>query len=193
MCRLVLGLASEFRWNMFCCLECNQSVLRLVLRERRLTRMSETLKPIDRLFFVYNAESGVLHSVVDSAKKLLSINGCALCSLTHSMVGEKSEWKDCRESIGVPVEYVHRNELTPAMRELVGGKLPTVVAEAAGELVMLLEPEVIARCQGSIGDLKGRLRTHATMRGLSFSWSLPLEGASPARLSSGPAYNRLRK
>jgi hypothetical protein len=131
--------------------------------------MAETSKRIDRLFFVYNAESGAFNSVVDSVKKLLSVDGCALCSLTHSMVGEKSEWKDCRESIGVPVEYVHRNELTPAMRQLVSGRLPAVVAEAAGELVMLLEPEGIARCQGSVEELMGQLRSQAAMQGLGFS------------------------
>jgi len=57
--------------------------------------MSER-QPISRLYFVYNAESGTLAAIVDSAKKLLSINGCPLCSLTHSLLGERNEWKTCR-------------------------------------------------------------------------------------------------
>lgn len=73
-------------------------------------------RPIDRLLFVYKADSGTLNAIIDSAKKLLSINGCALCSLTHSLAGEKSEWQSCKETLGVPVDYVHRDELTPSLR-----------------------------------------------------------------------------
>jgi len=129
-----------------------------------------TTRPIDRLLFVFNAGSGLVNSLVDTAKKLLSINGCALCSLTHSIAGEKSEWKSCRESIGVPVEYVHRDELTPSMRAASGEKLPCVLADSAGDLVLLLAPDVIERCSGSIPDLRGRLKIHAAMRNLDFPW-----------------------
>ena len=123
-------------------------------------------RQIDRLLFVYNADSGVLNSVIDSAKKLLAINGCPLCSLTHSLVGEKSDWQTCRESLGMPVEYVHRNELTAGLRTIVGEQLPCVVAQSGGDLVLLLEPDVIQRCKGSVADLRGRIRMHAAMRGL---------------------------
>ncbi len=121
---------------------------------------------IERLLFVYNADSGVLNSVIDSAKKILAINGCPLCSLTHSLSGEKSDWRTCKESLGMPVEYVHRNELTSSLRTVVGEQLPCVVAQADGDLVLLLEPDVIQRCKGSVADLRGRIRMHAAMRGL---------------------------
>lgn len=123
-------------------------------------------RPIDRLLFVYNADYGPLDAIVDSAKKLLSINGCALCSLTHSLAGEKSEWQSCRETLGVPVDYVHRDELTPALRAVVGGRLPSVVAQVGGENVVLLAPDAIERCSGSVADLRGRIKIHAAMREL---------------------------
>jgi hypothetical protein len=47
--------------------------------------MPDTPRPIERLLFIYNADSGALNTIVDSARKLLSINGCPLCSLTHSL------------------------------------------------------------------------------------------------------------
>lgn len=129
--------------------------------------MAQT-RSIQRLLFVYNADSGILNSVIDSAKKLLSINGCPLCSLTHSLAGERTEWKSCKESIGVPIDYVHRDELTPQIKSLVGKELPCVLAEADGELAILLPADVVARCKGSVADLRGRLKTHAAMRGLTF-------------------------
>lgn len=123
-------------------------------------------KLIDRLMFVYNADSGLLATIADSARKLLSINGCALCSLTHSAMGEKSEWTSCRDSLGVPVDYVHRDELDSRLKAIVQHDLPCVLAETEGELVMLLRSDVIKRCNGSIADFRGRLKTHAVMLGL---------------------------
>lgn len=121
---------------------------------------------IDRLIFVYNADSGLLAAIADSAKKLLRINGCTLCSLTHSTSGEKGEWTSCKETLGVPVEYLHRDELDARVKDVVQQELPCVLAETGGALVMLLRPDVIKRCNGSIADFRGRLKMHAVMRGL---------------------------
>jgi hypothetical protein len=130
--------------------------------------MSEK-QPISRLYFVYNADSGTLAAIVDSAKKLLSINGCPLCSLTHSLLGERTEWKTCRDTIGVAVDYVHRDELTTAMKATLGNeKLPCVLAESRDNLVLLLTADTIQRCNGSLADLRGRLNIHAAMRNLAF-------------------------
>ena len=134
---------------------------------------------IDRLYFVYNADSGTLAAIVDSAKKLLSINGCPLCSLTHSLVGERAEWVNCRETIGVPVDYVHRNELTGAMKGAVEGEsLPCVLAKSGDRIVMLLTADTIRRCNGSIADLRGRLSVHAAMRELAFPDERPAARAA---------------
>lgn len=123
-------------------------------------------KSVDRLVFVYNADSGLLATIADSARKLLNINGCTLCSLTHSAVGEKSEWTSCKESLGVPVDYVHRDELDARLGSVVQNDLPCVLAETGGALVMLLRSDVIKRCSGSLADFRGRLKMHAVMRGL---------------------------
>jgi hypothetical protein len=123
-------------------------------------------RQIERLLFIYDADSGALSAIADSARKLLSINGCPLCSLTHSLAGEKREWKTRKEGIGVPVDYVHRDELTEQMKAVVGTSLPCVVAKAAGEMTILLTPDVIARCKGGIADFRGRLKTYAAMRDL---------------------------
>ncbi|HVS32319.1 MAG TPA: hypothetical protein VMS98_12815 [Thermoanaerobaculia bacterium] len=66
----------------------NQTRVRIVVVTEDLPMPG---KLVDRLMFVYNADSGLLATISDSARKLLSINGCVLCSLTHSTMGEKSE------------------------------------------------------------------------------------------------------
>src|ERR1700692_4214473 len=44
-------------------------------------------------------------------KKLLMMEGCALCSITHGIAGEKPEFLIWKRSVGVPIEYVHRDEM----------------------------------------------------------------------------------
>ena len=121
---------------------------------------------IDRLLFVFSADSGSFNAFLDSAKKLLQIKGCTLCSITHGLAGEKSEWRDCKEEIGVPVDYVHRDEISGELRSVVGDQLPCIVAQTGTDLVLLLAPDVLERCQGSVADLKGRLHYFASVNGL---------------------------
>ena len=129
--------------------------------------MSE--KPvIERLLFVYKADSGVLSAVIDNARKVLMIKGCALCRITHGIAGEKDEWKECKEEIGVPVDYIHRDEIPTYLQALTAGRLPCVVARVNGRYEFLLGPDVLERCKGSVADLKGRLYFYASARGLTF-------------------------
>ena len=130
--------------------------------------MSEK-KQIQRLILVYDADTGRLNALVDSARKVFRLNGCALCGITHGLAGEKSEWKDCRDELGVPVDYRHRDELFGELKELVEGQLPCVVAETDDGPRVLLTPQVLERCKGSVNDFKGRLLTYAAMHDLEIT------------------------
>ncbi len=135
---------------------------------------------IERLIFVFDANAGKLGALVDSVKKLLTINGCPLCAITHGLAGERAEWKECKEGFGVPVDYLHRNELSDSMRQLVGSAMPCIIAAVSGERVMLIGPDVLARCKGGVPDLRGRLLAHAASAGLE----LPFMGHSRPRATS---------
>ena len=124
-------------------------------------------RTVQRLVFIYAADAGRLSALADSAKKLLRIQGCSLCSITHGLAGEKSDWRACRDEIGVPVEIHHRDDMPPEVAEAAGGRLPCVLADTGDDLVLLLGPEVLDRMQGNVADFKGRLRTHAAMRRLT--------------------------
>ncbi|MCC7542182.1 MAG: hypothetical protein IT379_38545 [Deltaproteobacteria bacterium] len=124
-------------------------------------------RTIRKLVLVYAADSGAWAILVDVAKKVLRVQGCTLCEITHGALGERTEWRSCRDTLGVPVEAFHRDDMPPRLRELAGDRLPCIVAEAQdGELVVVLEPEVIARCRGSAADLRGKLLFHVARLGL---------------------------
>lgn len=124
-------------------------------------------RPVERLIFVYDADSHRWSALVDGARKLLTLKGCALCRITHGIAGEKEQWKSCKEELGIPVDYKHRDDLDPELRRLVGDRLPSVVAVTGTERVVLLTPDVLDRCKGSVSDFKGRLSYHAALRNLT--------------------------
>ncbi|MEM7395057.1 MAG: hypothetical protein AAF492_22225, partial [Verrucomicrobiota bacterium] len=87
--------------------------------------------------------------------------------LTHGTFGERNSWKSCKQEIGVPIEYLHRDEIPQNLQDVVGDQIPSVVARTNGSFVLLLKPEVIGRCKGNVSDLKGRLRHFAAINDLS--------------------------
>ena len=122
---------------------------------------------VDRLFVVYNADSDWWSLLVDVARKLAGRDECPLCTLTHGATGERSAWRECKQSLGVPVEAVHRDELTAPLRAL-SAKLPFVAVEAAGELRVLLDQAGVAALDGDFRALEARLRERARSLHLTF-------------------------
>lgn len=126
-----------------------------------------TPRPIDELILVYSADAGLVSAVADSARKLFKLNGCTLCTITHGLTGEREEWQECKTALRVPVLYFHRDDMPPDVRVAAGAELPCILARVGGSLIALLAPEALARCNGKVPDLRGRLRHNARLHGLS--------------------------
>ena len=64
------------------------------------------------LIFVYNSDSGTAGELLDLGHKTLSPSTyrCSLCELTHDTLAEKERWREFRRSIGLPMEFFHRDE-----------------------------------------------------------------------------------
>jgi len=64
------------------------------------------------IVFVYNAESGVFHSIGDYIQKVVSPRSyrCKLCAVTYGNLGMKNEWKTFIDELKFPVEFLHRDE-----------------------------------------------------------------------------------
>jgi len=124
------------------------------------------MRPVRKLILIYDADSGFVNAMADSARKLFGFKSCSLCNITHGLAGERDAWRDCREEIGLPIEALHRDELSAELEELTAGRLPSVVAETEEGLETLLDPEVLDRCRRSVDDFKDELKAHAAKRDL---------------------------
>lgn len=106
------------------------------------------------LVFVYNAESGVFNVLADAAHKIFSPDtyACNLCALTHTAFGMRTEWKRFLEGLGVPLEFLHADELK-SRYGLEGVPLPTVFEKDEGGLEVLADADAINECR-TLADLK---------------------------------------
>ncbi|AWH75627.1 GTPase [Dokdonia sp. Dokd-P16] len=95
-----------------------------------------------KLLFVYNANSGKLNALMDSAHKWIrpETYECDLCSLTFGVFKEKEEWLRFRESVKTPLEFLHKDEFLKAYKSkwLPKYEFPVVLAvtEAGLEVVI---------------------------------------------------------
>jgi len=66
-----------------------------------------------KLVFIYNADSWLGNAVSDSIHKFVSPETyqCDLCALTHGFFWAKKQWNSFLQSITIPVEFYHKNEI----------------------------------------------------------------------------------
>ncbi len=110
------------------------------------------------LVFVYNADSGVFNAVTDMAHKAFSPQTyqCNLCALTHSTFGMRNSWKEFLETLEIPLEFLHADELKSryAISEV---SLPAVFKKYGRRLELLIDADSINECQTS-DDLRRLVR-----------------------------------
>lgn len=65
-----------------------------------------------KLIFVYNADSGLMNTLMDIGHKAISPQTyeCNLCGLTFGVVSEHKQWKKFREASETEMEFLHRDE-----------------------------------------------------------------------------------
>jgi hypothetical protein len=126
------------------------------------------VRTIERITLIYNANSGFWSAVVDSARKALDLNACSLCTITHGLTGERGEWRACSAGLDVPIDYLHRDELSSELLELTGGRLPCVLGESGAARHVLVGPDDLAACTGSASALERIIRERAAEAGLAF-------------------------
>ena len=65
-----------------------------------------------KLIFVYNANSGLMNTLIDIGHKAISPQTyeCNLCGLTFGLVSEHKQWKKFREESNTEMEFLHRDE-----------------------------------------------------------------------------------
>ncbi|MCM8567866.1 GTPase [Gramella jeungdoensis] len=67
---------------------------------------------MEKLIFVYNADSGRLNGFMDSLHKTIrpSTYNCKLCKLTFGVLHQKKDWKNFMKGLNAESEFLHKNE-----------------------------------------------------------------------------------
>lgn len=98
-----------------------------------------------KLLFVYNATSGSIQALLDSAHKLLrpKTYDCKLCEVTFGVFTEKELWKNFRETSEIDMVFLHKDEFLKQYRSkwLPKYNFPIVLVEGKEALEIFMTPE----------------------------------------------------
>ena len=96
---------------------------------------------MEKLIFVYNADSGLWNGYLDMAHKILSPKTypCSLCDLTYGIFKIRPEWDDFVKSSPVPLEFLHKDEFLVQYPDLKNMVLPVVLKQGNKTMNLLLD------------------------------------------------------
>ena len=91
---------------------------------------------MNKLIFVYNADSGYVNVLADMAHKIFSpaTYPCSLCDITYGILKIRPEWDEFVQNSPIPFEFLHKDEFQsayPAWREIA---LPIILFQEAAEI-----------------------------------------------------------
>ena len=121
---------------------------------------------IVRLVGVYDADSTFRGELAYWVGARLGRRHCALCDITHGTVRQRPEWKKSQARFPVPFDTFHRDDQPDSIRSAARGQAPVVVAATDAGSVLLLEPNDLDACNGSIDRLVDAIVQSAARLGL---------------------------
>ncbi|MEO6628920.1 MAG: hypothetical protein ABIP03_10185 [Aquihabitans sp.] len=121
---------------------------------------------VRRVVGVYDADGTILGELSYFFRARLGRAHCSLCDITHGPMRERPEWRDVKSQLPVPFETFHRNDQPDAVRVLLDGVYPAIVAETEAGWVRLLDPEELAACDKSPVHLVSALDAAVAEQGL---------------------------
>ena len=124
---------------------------------------------IVRLIGVYDADGTLRGELAYWVGARLGRRHCSLCDITHGSVRQRPEWEACRVGLPVPFDTFHRNDQPDAVRAASGDRAPVVGAETDAGHVVLLEPDALDACAGSMDRLVESIESAATR--LRLGWT----------------------
>ena len=110
--------------------------------------------PLTRLMGVYNADGGVVGEARYIVGHLLWLTSCSLCDITHSPLRRKPEWDAMVTDLDIPLEVLHRNEVSSELsRWLEGVVLPVVVGvDEHSVFHLVLDADTLDQTAGSVSE-----------------------------------------
>ena len=115
---------------------------------------------IQKIIFIYNADEGKLNAAFDSIHKFVSPGTyqCQLCAMTHGSFGMKKDWKAFIESLGVEIQFLHRDDASKILGDTVP-PLPAVMGvDSEKTMKVLVSSEEMKNMQNDPEKLKAAIR-----------------------------------
>ena len=111
----------------------------------------QTPAKITTLFGVYDADATILGEMTYWIGARLGVRHCSLCDITHSLFREKANWQECQAELavkcGVEFRAFHRDDQPDAVRNVIKGAYPAVVAQdEAGKFSLFMTSSEISSC-----------------------------------------------
>ena len=116
---------------------------------------------VTKLVGVYDADGSLRGELSYWIGARIGRRHCALCEITHGLVRERQDWRECRDALDISFDTVHRDEASPEVLKATFSNLPAVVAITAQGAVALLGPEELLKCMGSPAALVDAIRESA--------------------------------
>ena len=107
---------------------------------------------ITELIGVYDADSTLLGEISYWVGARLGISHCSLCELTHGLFTQKSEWRQCAESLTIPFRLVHRDDAPDDVIAALAGQFPAVLQRTTEGLKVILTKDELERFHGRTAD-----------------------------------------
>ena len=126
---------------------------------------------IVRLVGVYDADGTMRGELAYWVGARLGRRHCSLCEITHGSVRQRPEWKACQAGLPVRFDTFHRDDQPDTIRAASGGQAPVVIAETQSGAVLLLTPDDLNGCDGSIDRLIAAIEQAAVRLGLAWPTS----------------------
>lgn len=103
---------------------------------------------MEKLVFVYNADSGLFNLGKDILHKVISPSTypCKLCDLTFGVAGEKKSWAQFRAQLPVQQEYLHKDEFHKKYGKH-SDPLPIIYWWRDGELKVFISDDEMNQCK----------------------------------------------
>lgn len=113
---------------------------------------------MEKLIFVYNADSGLWNGYLDMAHKIISPKTypCSLCDLTYSIFKIRPEWDDFVKNAPMPFEFLHKDEFYDQYPNLKNVPLPVVLKQTKTTLNIFLNKQELDNLD-TIAALKNKI------------------------------------
>ncbi len=113
-------------------------------------------KTLQKLIFIYNADSGFGSTLLGTAHKIFSPGTykCNLCDITFGAFTENRRWKKFREGTDLSMEFLHKDEFQKRYAPGPGHRFsfPIVLAATANGFEVLVKTQEL-NALGQAGEL----------------------------------------